>query len=180
MDWRYVMVLSETEKLKMIKSSLMEQSEEIEEHHQYGFWSKVEDSNEIKYKRTCKKCGEIEVLTMHSSDVSIDAEIQKQEKANELVNYFISSSKETLTNENILFFLWATANFHTSMDTSLVVKKLRDIDRSFEKHNDYEEVFIHNCVVCLETLGYIPEELINLISEYLINGVEKSAGKGKS
>lgn len=179
LDWRCAMASSELEKWKAIRNGL--DDIDIETRHQYGFWSKeVLDDGIIEYKRVCKKCGAEFVTSSHEPEENIEGEIKRQDKGSEFVNFFVNCDEDKLTNSDIILFLCSTSKYHTAMDIEAVIEKIKGMNRYFEEHHDYEEVYIHNSVVCLERFGSIPPELLEGMVKYLNDSLEKDIGKGRS
>ena len=155
--------LDELELLKLTKAEL---SKPAYEQHKYSAWQKEENEN-IKYTRTCTKCGHIEEIVTSTIDLDIENVIKKQEKGIQLTDYFCNSTKEELTNKNILFFLANTTDYQSYLDINRITSKLVSINKDYQTHNDYEENLIYNAVVSLQRVGEIPEQLFNLINEYI-------------
>ena len=165
------MVQNELEQLRLVKCEL-----ENDRGHKYGLWSKSLDGENNIYQRSCKKCGHIEVLSSTSLNDSIEFELNCQAQASKLVDFFVNSDDEILTDENILSFLMCTVDFQSRMDIDQIYSKLISINKVYEVHNSYPENLIYNAVLSLKRIGQIPEDLFKDIYNYL-NHTSEYLGK---
>lgn len=164
-------VLTELEELHLVKREL----ESIRDDHKYGLWSKkINDDGTFNYQRVCKECGYIENISANTLDDGIEKELKHQEKAAKLVDFFVNTDANELTDDHILDFLVCTIDLQSRMDIDRIYSKLIEINKVYEVHNSYPENLIYNAVLSLKRIGQIPEELFkdmynysNRTSEYL-------------
>jgi len=161
-------VLSELEMLRLAKHKL-----ESKDEHKYGLWSKnISDSGTFCYQRICKDCGYVEVIESSCLDLGIENELKYQDNAAKLVDFFVNTEPDVLTDENILDFFVCTIDLQSRMDIDKIYSKLIEINKVYEVHNSYPENLIYNAVLSLKRIGQIPEELFKDIYNYRNNTSE--------
>ncbi len=102
-------------KLKNLRQELLEMQCK-QSGHNYGQWNKKQNNQNITYERTCIRCGFPEIINSSTKITEIETEIQKQNKGNELLNYLLNTNKESLTKENLLFFINLTKDYINYMN----------------------------------------------------------------
>lgn len=96
----------------------------------YGLWSKNITFNEengyrFEYSRTCYNDGNVENFSLSKPDNDIEVSLAKQKSASELLNSLLASF-DSLTYDDIIFFLYATSDLYDYMDTSLLLSKIEE------------------------------------------------------
>lgn len=113
------------EELNALKQEVLEHSCQ-ENGHQYGYWTKNEETGE--YSRKCTKCNSIETIKSIDPISDIEEELKKQEKGNELLNYLCNTPKETLTPENIIFYLWKIKDYLSYIDLDTLQARIKEVN----------------------------------------------------
>lgn len=88
--------------------------------HSYGEWSKKGSNESIIYERTCNRCSQLEEIKSSSSILEIETEIMKQNKGKQLLDYLLNSSIESLTKENLLFYIFVTKDYMNYIDKNIL------------------------------------------------------------
>ena len=117
-----------------------------EEGHTYGPWSENEEN---LYSRACTKCGIIEQIKANSPIQEIESEITKQNEAQELLEFLYNNSKEVLTSENIIFYIYAVKDYLNYIDKKLLQKRLKEVntldidnEREFNLINAFTDIIM--------------------------------------
>lgn len=118
-----------------------------EEGHTYGPWSKEENL----YSRTCTKCKTTEQIKASSPISDIESEITKQNEAQELLGFLYNNSKEVLTSENIIFYIYVIKDYLNYIDKNLLQKRLKEVntldidnEREFNLINAFTNIIMIN------------------------------------